>query len=91
MSFFSFFKTALGFGTSDRPASPAVLGGMRDGLKAAVLTYLLSKGFSQDLSNEAIVALDAFIFGVAGILGKLVRNWMAAKGVPGWVLNFVPI
>jgi len=86
--------------SSDRTASPAAEGAVRQAVLGAILGTVVGTLTQSGMDPAQVeqvrvgleTALGAMILGGGALLGKILRNWMIAKG--GWVgvlARFIPL
>ena len=89
-----------GLFSTDRTASPAAEGAVRQAVLGAILGTIVStltnSGMEPGQVEQVRVGLDtalgALILGGSALLGKILRDWLVAKG--GWVgflARFIPL
>jgi len=99
---FDFLKKLTGLGATvadgARPATPAVFGGLRDGMKGYLGAMLLKLGLPPEAADAINAELVGLVFGLVTLGGKMLRllaEKLAAKGgvagtAFGLLLRFLP-
>lgn len=72
-------------GTTPRPASPPMAGGIRGAILAAIIALIAKVGMPAEYSDPVVAAVSALVgFGLAWV-GKVIRNkypWVPSFLIP---------